>query len=121
MNQNWQIDPMKGDYVMSGGAPVQTDSLTIPAYIRIKTQRSKWLYAPDANYGSNYALVRKRDNSTASTLETIGADALRPIVDDGRANRIDVTTVAVARHGIGQKIDILDARGRLQTLILPTV
>lgn len=34
MGQNWEIDPVTKDYVMKGGAPVNTDSLTIPAYIR---------------------------------------------------------------------------------------
>lgn len=122
MAQNWNLNPKIGDYVMVGGDPQQTDSLTIPSYIRLKTMRTKWLYAPDTEYGSDFYLVKKRrTNENASTLESMAARAQQPIVDDGRASSISVTTTAVARQGVQLESDITDARGKVETLVLPQI
>ena len=110
--KNWTIDPKTGDYVMNGGSPIETSSLQVPAYIRLKTRRSNWLYAPDSDYGSDYYLLRKRQGVLdASTVETIGERALQPIVDDGRASEITVQTSQTARHGIAMETKIVDAKG----------
>lgn len=122
MAQNWNINPKTGDYVMVGGSPQQTDSLLIPAYIRLKTRRTQWLYAPNTEYGSDFYLVKKRrTNENASTIESIGARALQPMIDDSRASQIDITTTAVARQGLQLETDITDARGKSETLILPQI
>ena len=108
--KNWKIDPVKKDYVMSGGSPVETESLTIPAYIRLKVKRTQWLYAPDDNYGSDFYLVQKQQTILAPAgLEAIGSKALQPIVDDGRAKSIDITADQIARHGVSLQTVIVDA------------
>lgn len=122
MAQNWNIDPKSGDYVMKGGAPEQTDSLTIPAYIRLKTQRGGWMYAPDAKYGSQFhKIAKRRTTQDATFIENLAADALAPIVEDNRANEIEVATTQSARHGIGMEAIIQDARGRVDKLNLPSI
>ena len=119
MPQNWNIDPQKKDYVMQGGAPQQTDSLQIPAYIRLKTNRTQWLYAPDTNYGSDlYTVQRNRTTSDPSFLEAIAAKALQPIVDDGRASQITVTTVTDFRNAVGLQTTILDAQGTPEEFLI---
>jgi len=119
MAQNWSIDPVKRDYILQNGRPVNTDSLTIPAYFRIAIPRTQWLYAPNSSYGSDYYLIQKRrSTSDASQFENVGAAALQPIVDDGRSNGISVTTQVLTRGGVGLQIDVTDARGQFQEPII---
>lgn len=118
--QNWEIDPKTGDYIMQGGSPKQTDSLRIPAYFRLKTQRTRWLYAPDDKFGSDfYAVTKRQSTRDSSQIETIAATALQPLADDGRAAEITVETQVVARQGVGLKVEIVEANGRFDELILP--
>ena len=123
MAQNWNQNPASGDYVMVKGAPEQTDSLTIPAYIRLKTKRLTWLYAPDTSYGSDFHLIKKRRTDQNPTLiENVAASALQPIVDDGRAREISVTTTVATRSGVGLETKIADASGQnIERLVLPAI
>lgn len=123
MSQNWSIDPQKKDYILNHGAPVNTDSLTIPSYIRLSVKRTQWMYAPDVNYGSDYYLVQKRRSTQdSSQFENIAAKALQPIVDDGRSSGISVTTQVLSRGGIGMQVTVTDARGQFETpVIIPIV
>lgn len=122
MANHWEVDPKNGDYVMEGGAPKQTESLRIPAYYRMKIPRTKWMYAPNDKYGSLFWSVRKRvSTQDNSLLENMAADAIQPIVDDGRAIQAEVTTVAVARHGVGMSAVLTDSSAKPQTLVLPQI
>lgn len=119
----WQIDPSTGDYVMQNGAPVESDSLIYPAYYRLKTPRTKWLYAPDTNYGSDYWTVNKRFNpNDTNPLVNMTEVALQPMIDDGRAS--DVAATYTAPKGLNDtqiSAVITDAQGTPQTLNLPVV
>lgn len=119
----WEVDPKTGDYVMEGGAPKITDSLKVPAYIRLKTKRGGWLYAPDTEYGSDFHLMKKRRSSeNASTIEDAAARALQPMVDDGRATEIEVETQVLTRNNVGMQVDIVDSTTeRVETLVLPAI
>lgn len=120
MAESWDIDPTTGDYIMQNGAPSVTQNLSIPAYIRLKTKRTKWQYAPDSKYGSDFYLIKKRSTTNDSNiLEGVAAAALQPILDDGRASDIEVTTVAVALNGVGMDVDITDAQGQDNSFTLP--
>lgn len=122
MAQNWNLDPKTGDYVLIGGSPEQTNSLQIPAYIRLKTPRTRWLYAPDERYGSDFYTLQKRQTTRDSSLvETVAANALQPIVDDGRAQTIEVETTVLARNAIGLQTEILTADGSIEELTLPSL
>lgn len=122
MSQNWLMDPTKKDYVMEFGDPVQTDSLEMPAYFRLIIKRTQWMYAPDVDYGSDFYLIKKRrTNENANSVENVGARALQPIIDDGRASAISVTAVLVTRSAVGLQTDITDARGNVEQLILPQI
>jgi phage gp46-like protein len=122
MAKSWLIDPKTGDYVMNNGSPVETDSLTVPAYFRLKTRRLQWLYAPSSTFGSDFHLVKKRRTTEdASFLESIAAQALQPILDDSRADSITVTTTSTARHGIGMQASIVSDGGKEDVIDLPQV
>jgi phage gp46-like protein len=116
MAQNWDRDPITGDYLLQGGSPKQTDSLRIPAYNRLKVKRGTWLYAPDSSYGSDFYTISKRPTENANArLENIGLAALQPMLDDGRASEIDVTLTENQRSASFLKVDIVDAAGELET------
>jgi phage gp46-like protein len=117
--QNWDLNEKTGDYLMEGGAPKQTDSLRIPAYMRLKVRRRGWLYAPDVKYGSDFWTVKKRQTSRDTTaIENTAARALQPIVDDGRASFVLVDNDGIARSGVGVKCKIVAASGREDQLNL---
>lgn len=118
----WSLNPATGDYIMEDGAPVNTASLTIPAYIRLKTPNKGWMYAPDDRFGSKFHLQKKRRTTQdPSAIEAIAEEALTPLVEDLRADSIEISTVQVARHAIGLQIDILDAQGQPDTLNLEQI
>lgn len=113
--QNWKIDPGTGDYVMDSGSPVETNSLTIPAYVRLKTQRTRWLYAPDNQFGSDFYTVKKRPAENANLkLEDIAGRALKPLLDDGRAKQITVDITENTRNAAGMDAQIIDASGEIE-------
>lgn len=120
---SWSLDPATGDYLMnSNGTPKETDSLTIPAYIRLKARRTKWLYAPDPDWGSDFYSVQKRHQpKDGSNLEAIALRALKPLIDDGRASTITVTASVQSRYGVGLETEIIDASGSPDQLNLPAI
>lgn len=120
--QTWNLDPITGDYIMSGGAPVETDSLQVPAYFRLKTKRKQWLYAPDDKFGSDYYLIKKRPaTNAAQRLENIGSAALKPLTDDGRASSVEVTTDNFTRNTASLTVTITDATGEAETVTFPSL
>lgn len=123
MNESWQIDPGTRDFVQVNGSPVATDSLTNPAFYRLRIPRGGWMYAPDDQYGSDFGTVRKRFNGAdIAGLVNIAQQALQPIIDDGRATSVTIipaTTQTGDRSMASFQTDIVDNQGNLETLILP--
>lgn len=119
---SWNINPTTKDFVSVNGSPVSTESLTIPAYIRLKTKRLKWLYAPDSNYGSDFYLLQKRQSTKdASNVEAVAVKALQPMIDDGRATEIEVSADIATRNAVGMTTKIVDARGEPDLLVIPSL
>ena len=122
MSQNWNIDPARKDYVLVGGSPEQTDSLTVPAYFRLRITVGQWLYAPDSNYGSRFAEIKKRPTGRdTSKIENAASVALQPILDDGRAVSITVETNSANRSSVGLKTVIERQRGVFDQLEIPSL
>lgn len=121
--QSWEPDPDNlGDYKMSGGSPVQTNSLRVPAYIRLKVKKGKWMYAPNLDYGSDLDQIRKlQTNRDIVLFERTAEKALQPMVDDGRAATIAIDFRASARGGIGLNSRIFQANGIFEDLNLQSV
>jgi len=122
MAQNWMVNPKTGDYEMENGAPLQTDSLVVPAYYRLKIARDGWMYAPDRNYGSTFNQIKKNPSGGDTTkIENTGSVALQPILDDGRAISITVETILAARNSVGLDIVIQRQRGVFDQLEIPAL
>ncbi len=116
MSQNWLIDPATGDYVLSGGAPSQTDSLKVPAYFRMKAKRGTWLYAPDSKWGSDfYTLPRRPSDNGNQKIENVALSALEPILNDGRAKSIEANITENKRGATALETIIIDASGEVVT------
>lgn len=122
---SWNINPATGDYVMENGAPVPTESLTVPAYYRLKAQRGRWMYAPDSEWGSDFYLIKKRNTMNADqALIQVGEKALKPIIDDGRARNIEVVRPdeqGGSRNNAALDVSITTIEGQVQELNLPSV
>lgn len=120
---SWQIDPKTGDYLMTNGAPIDDPSLIYPAYYRLKSDRTQWLYAPDDNWGSDFYTKKKRFTANDVNAFTDIADkALQPMIDDGRAKSTDTVFLQpVGRNDIELSTTIVDAKGVPQELNLPMV
>lgn len=81
-----ELDTLTGDYT---GRTI--DSLKNAVYIRLKTPLGSWW--ADKNIGSLlHLLEREKDLERVGLLaKQYAEEALQPIVDDGRAERIEVT------------------------------
>jgi phage gp46-like protein len=94
------------------GRPVEDGTLNTPAYIRLKTERTRWMYAPDAQFGADFYLFHRRhllpnDNAMIAVAQR----ALQPLIDDGRASAVQVAEQATAREAFELAINITQANG----------
>jgi phage gp46-like protein len=125
MSQNitWSLDPTIGDYVMgTDGNPVQDTSLLTPSYIRLKTQRTKWLYAPDNTFGADFYLIQKNHSgSDTDTLQSVAQRALQPCIDDGRASAIAVTNAGQSLYESDLSVIITDVIGQPVAIPLDSI
>lgn len=120
MSESWKIDPAKGDYIIdASGNPVIDLGLHTPAYFRIRTPRQDWMYAPNTNYGSEFARNKlKQPGLNRNIAIAFVRQALQPMIDDGRAASIDVSIESQARGSVQFKVKILDAEGNPQQILL---
>lgn len=122
MAQSWNINPASGDYINDNGVPEETDSLLVPAYFRLKTKRTQWLYSTDDTFGSDFYLQKKRKSGQdASAIESVGSRALQPLIDDGRASEVTVTATVASRNAVGMETEIIDARGEPEQIVFPSL
>jgi phage gp46-like protein len=116
-----QINPQTKDYQIVGGNAVQDTSLDTPIYIRLKVQRTKWLYAPDASYGSDFYKQTKKSSTTGANTSQIEAiSALQPMVDDGRILSLRTDLVSQSRFSTAIKLTYLQSSNSAdQVTIVP--
>jgi hypothetical protein len=114
-------DPSNGDYVVVDGSPVRTTSPTVPAFIRTKTPRDAWLYAPNRDFGSKIGTIVRftgKRNGAATALENAAAQSLAPMVTLGEIQDATVTAIDANRQGVQLRLDLLDINGQEQTITL---
>lgn len=125
MAEQWDRDPKTLDYVVSNGAPVNTPAgdLLVPAFIRLRCPKGRWMY--DTTLGSRLGEVKKNTMTSPHSVqltETLAAQALQPLIDDGRATEVTTTVVEQGRpQGIGFVAVITGKNGQPQVLQLPSV
>lgn len=103
------IDPTTGD--LSGE---RISSLANVIYLRLRTPLGSWW--ADKSLGSRlHELKRSKDLSRIGTLaKQYAADALKPLLDDGRATAIDITTEQPHNGWLALLIEVTDAGGAQQ-------
>lgn len=115
--ESWKLDPETRDYEQEDGAPVIDLTLKMPIYFRTMVPRTRWLYAPDTRYGSDFWQVKTKQGANSPALvQGIQERAVQPIIEDGRASEITVTPSALARQGIALDVKAVDSSGKEQEL-----
>jgi phage gp46-like protein len=104
------IDPLSSDYKLNQGAPVRDPlaGLANAAYVRLMTPLGS--YWADPTLGSRlHELQREKDVARVTVLAKQYAEAaLKPLLDDGRAEAIVVTV---------ERVQDATKAGRLQLAI----
>lgn len=103
------LDPHTGDYAGS-----RTDTLANAVYLRLTTPLGSWWAEP--TLGSRlHELQRGKDVSRVAVLARQYAEqALAPLLKDGRADSITVTTSRQQPGWLQLHIQVEDASGRIQ-------
>lgn len=111
------VNPLSGDYELLDGRLVWDEArgLANAVYLRLMTPLGS--YWADADLGSRlHELQREKDLARVAKLaRQYAEDALRPLIDDGRAASIEVAT---QRHHDGRLlllITVTDAAGTERT------
>ncbi|WP_024302215.1 phage GP46 family protein [Pseudogulbenkiania sp. MAI-1] len=103
------LDPQSGDYAGS-----RTDTLANAVYLRLETPLGS--YWADPTLGSRlHELQREKDVSRVDKLaRQYTEQALAPLIKDGRATRITVTTERTQPGWLALHIEVVDVSGRVQ-------
>lgn len=103
------INPVTADY-----AGQRTESLANAVYLRLMTPLGSWW--ADTSLGSRlHELTREKDLARVYILaRQYSEQALRPIIDDGRAQSINVTAEQYKRGWCLLLIRVTDLSGQVQ-------
>ena len=101
-----ELDPRSGDYTGN-----TIDTLKNAVYIRLATPLGSWW--ADTSVGSLlHLLQREKDLERVALLaEQYAAEALQPIIDDGRAERISVSAEQPHKGRLNVRIRVETAAG----------
>lgn len=115
------INPTTGDYnYMNGRVQLDpTNGLANAVYLRLMTPLGGWWR--DATLGSRlHELVRQKDLSRISVLaKQYAQTALQPIVDDGRALKIEVSTEQLHNGRLNLLVEVTSASNEVLTFKHP--
>ncbi len=108
------LDPRTGDY-----AGERTETLSNAVYLRLATPLGSYWGNP--TLGSRlHELAREKDLARVAVLaKQYSEQALAPIIQDGRARSIEVSTERPGSGRLNLLIDVVDATGRLQRFSHP--
>ncbi|EBX3154249.1 hypothetical protein GZD19_004578 [Salmonella enterica subsp. enterica] len=101
-----QLSPETGDYT-----GIRTSGLENAAYLRLRTPLGSWWAAP--SLGSRlHELEREKDRQRVYVLaRQYAQQALLPLVDDGRATSISVTSTRIKSGWLYLHVEIMTASG----------
>lgn len=115
------LNPTTADYELLTDAVTRdpADGLANAAYIRLMTPLGSWWQDP--TLGSRlHELVRQKDLNRIGVLAKQYAEqALQPILDDGRATEIEVSTDQPHNGRLNLLIEVTAASGEKLTFKLP--
>lgn len=115
------INPYQGDYEMSLGSPKRDPGAGLgnAVYVRLMTPLGS--YWGDASLGSRlHLLQREKDKARVEVLAKQYAEqALEPIITDGRATAIDISTERPGNGRLHLLIEVTAASGERLTFTHP--
>lgn len=119
------IDPFSNDYTLVQGAPVRDPmaGLANAVYLRLMTPLGS--YWADPSLGSRlHELQREKDVPRMAVLAKQYAEsALKPLLDDGRALRIEVSVIRIKDDSAGGRhqlaIQLSAASGEINSFLFP--
>lgn len=115
------IDPATAGYQLAAGAPVRDPAggLANAVYLRLSIPLGSWWAAPEV--GSRlHELQREKDLSRVELLaRQYTQEALQPLLDDGRATAIEITTQRPHDGRLLMQIELTAATGRQFTFQHP--
>lgn len=115
------LNPSTADYEFLSNSATRdpADGLANAAYIRLMTPLGSWWQ--DSTLGSRlHELVRQKDLNRIGVLAKQYAEqALQPILDDGRATKIEISTEQPHNGRLHLLIEITAASGEKLTFKLP--
>lgn len=122
MSSYISIDPSTGDWLVEGGDFKTTDSLQVPAYNLLKCPVGAWMHAPTNTYGSRLNEI-KRNLTTKYpvNVEQAAVNALKPIIDTGRAKRIDIKAENMTRYSVHFSTKIYQSNNKIEEFDLPGI
>lgn len=107
------IDPVTGDYRIEAGAPLRdaAGGLANAVYLRLMTPLGAYWAQPDV--GSRlHELARTKDLARVAVLARQYAEqALQPLIDDGRALAMEVSTERPRNGRLHLRIQVQAASG----------
>lgn len=115
------IDPVTRDYRLVSGAPLRdpANGLANAVYLRLMTPRGS--YWADPLMGSRlHEVAREKDVARVAVLARQYAEqALQPVLDDGRASAIEITTEQPHNGRLLLHIEVTRAGGDRVTFTHP--
>lgn len=118
------INPQTGDYLADTARLGEwtrdpANGLLNAAYLRLMTPLGSWF--GNTTLGSRlYELARDKDLARVERLaQQYATDALKPLLDDGRALSIDVRTLRPGNGRLALAIELVDARGVSSAFEMP--
>lgn len=89
--KDYAIDPYKQDYTFASGEITLTDTIMNNIYLSLIVRKGTWAFAPDL--GSRLHLLQREKllDRVATLAKQYCDEALKWIIDAGRAESIEVT------------------------------
>lgn len=103
------LNPYTGDYTGTRTTGVENAVL-----LRLKTPLDSWLFSPQL--GSKLHLLPRKDTEqTRALAEQYAWQALEPLIQDGRAQSVNVAAVRKRAGWLDLTIQVLQADGKTAT------
>lgn len=90
--QDFKIDPNTQDYEFASGQLVLTDGIMNNIYLSLSVRKGSWPFSPE--FGSRLHLLQRAKSTvqTAADAKDCINEALKWLLDNGRAESIEVET-----------------------------
>lgn len=121
-NTSIYLDPQTQDYVNLNGQIANKNQALTEIYLRLMIPQQKYLYAKGAEVGSQlYKLSNQRGTVNKTQLAQIIAEALKPMLEQGRLSIQEIKIPHLVLGNISLEINCTDSSGEQIHFALNTV